>query len=51
VILVSHAMQDVAAVADRVVILRAGRKVADRPVAGLGAADLAAMIMRGEAVQ
>jgi ABC-type sugar transport system ATPase subunit len=47
VILVSHAMQDVAAVADRVVILKSGRKVADRPVAGLAAADLAAMIMRG----
>jgi len=49
VILVSHAMQDVVAVADRVVILKAGRKVADRPVAGLSAADLAALIMRGEA--
>jgi ABC-type sugar transport system ATPase subunit len=46
VILVSHAMQDVAAVADRVVILRGGRKVADRPVAGLTAGDLAAMIMQ-----
>jgi ABC-type sugar transport system ATPase subunit len=46
VILVSHAMQDVVAVADRVVILKSGRKVADRPVAGLAAADLAAMIMQ-----
>jgi ABC-type sugar transport system ATPase subunit len=46
VILVSHAMQDVAAVADRVVILRAGRKVEDRPVGGLTAGDLAAMIMQ-----
>jgi simple sugar transport system ATP-binding protein len=43
---VSHAMQDVVAVADRVVILKSGRKVADRPVAGLAAADLAAMIMQ-----
>lgn len=51
VILVSHAMQDVAAVADRVVILKSGRKVADRPVAGLAAADLAAMIMRGGTVR
>lgn len=51
VILVSHAMQDVAAVADRVVILKSGRKVADTPVAGLAAADLAAMIMRGGAVR
>ncbi len=49
VILVSHAMQDVVAVAERVVILKAGRKVADRPVAGLAAPDLAGMIMRGAA--
>jgi ABC-type sugar transport system ATPase subunit len=49
VVLVSHAMQDVVAVADRVVILKAGRKVADRGVAGLAAADLAALIMRGAA--
>lgn len=47
VILVSHAMQDVVAVADRVVILKAGRKVVDRPVAGLTPADLAGMITRG----
>jgi len=46
VILVSHAMQDVVAVADRVVILKAGRKTEDRPVAGLEPADLAALIMR-----
>jgi ABC-type sugar transport system ATPase subunit len=46
VILVSHAMQDVVAVADRVVILKAGRKVRDRPIGALTAADLAAMIMR-----
>jgi ABC-type sugar transport system ATPase subunit len=47
VILVSHAMQDVVAVAGRVVILKAGRKAADRPVAGLSASDLAALIMHG----
>jgi ABC-type sugar transport system ATPase subunit len=47
VILVSHAMQDVVAVADRAVVLKAGRKVADRPVAGMAAAELAALIMRG----
>jgi ABC-type sugar transport system ATPase subunit len=51
VILVSHAMPDVVAVADRVVILKAGRKVQDRPVGALTAADLAALIMRGEAAQ
>lgn len=47
VILVSHAMQDVVAVADRVAVLKAGRKVADRAVAGMAAAELAALIMRG----
>lgn len=46
VVLVSHAMQDVVAVADRVVVLKAGRKMEDRPVAGLAAGDLAALIMR-----
>jgi ABC-type sugar transport system ATPase subunit len=50
VILVSHAMQDVVAVADRVVILKAGRKVRDRAIGTLTAADLAAMIMRGEEI-
>jgi ABC-type sugar transport system ATPase subunit len=49
VILVSHAMQDVVAVAGRVVVLKAGRKVEDRPVAGLAAGDLAALIMRDAA--
>jgi ABC-type sugar transport system ATPase subunit len=47
VILVSHAMGDVVAVAGRVVILKAGRKTEDRPVAGLAAGDLAALVMRG----
>lgn len=47
VILVSHAMPDVVAVADRVVVLKAGRKVADRAVAGLRAEDLASLIVRG----
>ena len=47
VILVSHDMRDVVAVADRVVILAAGRKVCERPVAGLDAAALAALVMGG----
>lgn len=47
VILVSHAMQDVVAVADRVAVLKAGRKIADRPVVGLSAADLAFLITQG----
>lgn len=46
VILVSHAMQDVVAVAGRVVVLKAGRKTEDRPVAGLSAGDLAGLVMR-----
>lgn len=47
VILVSHAMADVVAVATRVAILKAGRKTVDRPVAGLDAAALAQMIITG----
>jgi simple sugar transport system ATP-binding protein len=33
VILISHRMPDVFAVADRIVVLRRGRKVADKPIA------------------
>lgn len=44
VVLVSHAMADVAALADRVVVLRAGRKVADRPVVGLDADALGRLV-------
>lgn len=47
ILLISHNMADVVAVADRVVILKNGRKVADRPVAGLEAADLARLVMTG----
>ncbi|MCX7686057.1 MAG: ATP-binding cassette domain-containing protein [Acetobacteraceae bacterium] len=49
VILVSHAMADVAAVATRVVVLKAGRKVAERPVEGLSADALAHLVMTGGA--
>jgi len=48
VILVSHAMPDVVAVADRVVILKGGRKVMDRAMTGLNAADLAFLITSGD---
>jgi ABC-type sugar transport system ATPase subunit len=34
VILISHRLEDVYEVGDRVVVLRQGRKVADRPVSG-----------------
>ncbi|MBC8792358.1 MAG: ABC transporter ATP-binding protein [Tagaea sp. CACIAM 22H2] len=47
VVLVSHNMADVVAVATRVAILKAGRKTVDRPVAGLDAAALAQMIVTG----
>jgi simple sugar transport system ATP-binding protein len=33
VVLISHRMPDVFAVADRIVVLRRGRKVADKPIA------------------
>ena len=44
VVLISHAMADVAGLADRVVVLRGGRKVHDRPVAGLDAAALGRLV-------
>lgn len=47
VVLISHNMADVVAVAHRVAILRQGRKVIDRPVAGLDADSLSHMVMTG----
>jgi ABC-type sugar transport system ATPase subunit len=49
VILVSHNMRDVVAVATRVVILRNGRKIHDRPIDGLSADDIGHMIMNSTA--
>jgi ABC-type sugar transport system ATPase subunit len=49
VVLISHNMRDVVSLADRVVIMGAGRKVADRPAAGLSADDLTHLIMNGNA--
>ena len=49
VILISHNMRDVVALADRVVIMSAGRKRVDRPIGDLTADDIAHMIMSGEA--
>jgi simple sugar transport system ATP-binding protein len=45
VILISHNMRDVAAVATRVVILKGGRLAADLPAAGLTAEGLSARVM------
>lgn len=45
VVLISHNMRDVCQVATRVAILKAGRKVEDRPVAGLTPEHLGSLIM------
>jgi len=47
IILVSHNMADVVAVASRVAIFKNGRKVIDRATAGLDADKLAHMVMTG----
>jgi ABC-type sugar transport system ATPase subunit len=47
VILISHNMADVVAVSSRVVILKSGRKVIDRPTTGLNADQLAHLVMSG----
>jgi len=48
IILVSHNMADVVAVASRVAIFKQGRKVIDRGTAGLDADALAHMVMTGK---
>ena len=48
IILISHNMDDVVAVADYVVILKAGRKVAESGASGLSARALAQAIFSGE---
>ena len=48
VILISHNMAEVVAVATRVVVLKGGRKIADRPATGLTADDLAHLVMVGQ---
>lgn len=51
VILISHNMNDVVAVADRVTVLRAGRTVASVPAEGLNSQALSQMILSGAAVE
>jgi ABC-type sugar transport system ATPase subunit len=48
VILISHNMAEVVDVATRVAVLKGGRKIADRPVAGLTADALAHLVMVGQ---
>jgi ABC-type sugar transport system ATPase subunit len=48
IILVSHNMADVCAVATRVAIFKSGRKAIDRPIAGLDPDTLAHMVMTGK---
>ncbi len=47
ILLISHNMRDVVALADRVVIMGAGRKYVDRPLGDLTADDLTHLIMAG----
>jgi len=44
VILISHRMPDVFAVADRIVVLRRGQKVADKPIAGSSPQEVTGLI-------
>jgi ABC-type sugar transport system ATPase subunit len=48
VVLISHNMRDVTTVADRVVIMRGGRKSVDRPIGGLTSDDLSHLIANGD---
>jgi ABC-type sugar transport system ATPase subunit len=48
VILISHNMAEVVEVATRVVVIKGGCKIADRPAAGLTADDLAHLVMLGQ---
>jgi ABC-type sugar transport system ATPase subunit len=50
VLLISHNMADVAALATRVAIMKAGLKVIDRDAAGLSADDIGHMVMTGRDV-
>ena len=44
VVLISHRMPDVFAVADRIVVLRRGRKVADKPISASSPEEVTGLI-------
>jgi simple sugar transport system ATP-binding protein len=44
VVLISHRMPDVFAVSDRVIVLRRGRKVADKPIAATSPEEVTGLI-------
>ena len=48
VVLISHNMAEVIEVATRVAVLKSGRKIAERPTAGITADDLAHLVMTGQ---
>lgn len=50
IILISHNMADIVAVAKRVAILKQGRKVIDQPLGDLTADDLSHMVMTGKPI-
>ena len=51
IIFISHKLNEVLAIADRIAVLRAGRKVADRPAAGADRATLATLMVGHEVAQ
>ena len=51
IIFISHKMNEVLAIADRIAVLRAGAKVADRPAAGADRASLAELMVGREVAQ
>jgi general nucleoside transport system ATP-binding protein len=51
IIFISHKLNEVLAIADRIAVLRAGRKVADRPATGADRASLAEMMVGREVAQ
>ncbi len=48
IVFISHKLGEVTAIADRVAVLRGGRKVADRPIAGTSRAELGALMVGRE---